>query len=73
MKLLRAKRTLDIHIRVTPTEKQKLEKKACDAGLCLSDYIRQRLIHEQPDLMQVATENYLKVLETRGLDRGLII
>jgi hypothetical protein len=72
MKLIRAKRTFDIHIRVTPTEKQKLEKKAYDAGLSLSEYIRQRLIHEQPDLMQVATQNYLKVLETRGIERGII-
>lgn len=73
MKLIRAKRTFDIHIRVTSTEKQKLEKKAFDAGLSLSEYVRQRLIHEQPDLMQVATQNYLKVLETRGLERGIIL
>ncbi len=60
---IRPKRTALIQIRLTPHEKQTIEKHAQAMSVSVSDYIRLRLCAEQPDLIQQATNDYYKMLK----------
>lgn len=42
------KRSTGINIRVTPTEKRKMERRARNTGLTLSEYLRQRALGYTP-------------------------
>ena len=42
------KRSTGINIRVTPTEKRKMERRAKNTGLTLSEYLRQRALGYTP-------------------------
>ncbi|MDF5714915.1 MAG: hypothetical protein PUP93_13780 [Rhizonema sp. NSF051] len=60
-------------IRLSVKEKRKIIQHAQNSGLNVSDFIRQRLCYDAPDLMQQITNNYVKSLEIKGLDRGISI
>ena len=66
-------RTEWLGIRLSVQEKRKLVQHAKDSGLSVSSFIRQRLVYEQPDLMQQITNNYAQSLQTTGLERGISI
>lgn len=60
-------------IRLSVKEKRKIIEHARISGLNVSDFIRQRVCYEAPDLMQQITNNYAQSLQTKGLERGLPI
>ncbi len=51
-------------------EKRKIVECARNSGLNVSDFIRQRVCYDAPDLMQQITNNYAQSLQTKGLERA---
>lgn len=60
-------------VRLSAKEKRKIIEHAKNSGLSISDFIRQRMCYEAPDMFQQITNNYVKVLENKGLERGIPI
>ena len=58
-------------IRLSVKEKRKIIEHAKKSGLNVSDFIRQRICYEAPDMFQQITNNYVKTLEIKGLERGI--
>lgn len=50
------KRTLIIRVRVTPTEKESLDKAAEDAGFTVSDFVRVKAVNAVPRIRKATPE-----------------
>ncbi len=58
------KRTAQLRIRYTPTEKLEIEKHATDAGLTISEYLRRRALGRR--IMSIADEKIINELRRIG-------